>query len=264
VSFEIAVPADTASGDHNVMLFFEMFADENSASGTAQSNVSGRIGSRIRLRVEGELVSAASIEPFIVPAYVIGAKVPYDFTVNNTGNVDQRIVAQVKLLNRNDQTLARETPVPGRLVFAGQHLAGAGHLSPVKQLFGPQSLRIEVTPVDEDGQPLRGEAPMMETRSFWMIPAWLLAVIAGALLFMTVWVVWTLVTRSLKRRTPPPAEAGTAAPIAEVESVTEPAGVEPDPNNAAPGSQTQEGERGSSLADWLQAGENREGPPGRG
>ena len=105
---------------------------------------------------------------------------------------------------------------------------------------------------------------MMETRSFWMIPAWLLAVIAGALLFLTVWLFWTLVTRSLKRRTAPPAEADTAAPIAEVESVTEPAGVEPGPSNAAPGSQTQESERGSSLADWLQAGENREGPRGRG
>ena len=105
VKFDFSPPAGTAPGDHNTMIFFEMF-DFAQESGGSSAQITGRLGARVALRVEGELVEKMEVRPFEVPAVRMGTLIPYSFTVANGGNTNKPIVATVTLLDRNEKEIA--------------------------------------------------------------------------------------------------------------------------------------------------------------
>jgi len=200
VNFSITVPPNVAPGDHNVIIFFESFEPPKTGQG-AQSNVAGRLGARVTLRVAGEFVRKLEVRPFTVPAYVIGGEVPFDFLVRNTGNVDQRIGARVLLLDRNDNEVQRRTAIDGTTNFAGTNLESSGTIIADKMPFGQFKVRLDVSPVDDTGKATNsGADTISESRTVWLIPFWLIAVVGVVLVLVLLRIVWVVAARSARRR----------------------------------------------------------------
>lgn len=199
VQFSYVVPPSVAPGDHNALIFFEMFELPEAGEGL-QSKVSGRLGTRVTLRVKGEIVEKLEVRPFVVPSFVIGTAAPYEFTVRNFGNVDVRTGARAMLLDRNDSEVVTQTAIDGRVVFAGTNLETTGTLSTSRQPFGPMKVRIDVTPVDEDGNATNaGKDTITEVRTVWMVPMWLV-IAAGVLLVLVVArLIWMLALKSVRK-----------------------------------------------------------------
>lgn len=217
VKFQITVPPGVPPGDHNVILFFESFVlPEAGQSATAQ--IEARLGSRVTLRVKGAIVQKLEVRPFIVPTYVIGGVVPYDFTVRNEGNVDQRVGARVTLLDRSDNVVQTETAIDGVTVFAQTNLESTGTLLAEKMPIGPFKVRLEVTPVDDNGNAINGgQSTFTEDHSLWLIPFWLIVLVIVILVVLVVSIIWWIAAKATRRRDARKAKAAAqaAAPPAE-------------------------------------------------
>jgi len=190
IKFSITVPDGIPPGDHNMLIFFEVF--EN-AQGTAQ--ISGRLGTRVVLRVNGEILNSLELRPFNVEPWIIGDKIPYDFLVRNSGNVDERVTGTTMLLDTNGNELAKQTPIDSQVVYAGTNLMAAGTLVPPRPI-GRFVLRTTVQPVDEAGKPITEKAPLVEERSTWVVPMWALVAAGVALLVLLIVVIWLVAARS--------------------------------------------------------------------
>ncbi|MDP2182197.1 MAG: hypothetical protein Q8K99_06480 [Actinomycetota bacterium] len=198
IKFSFTPPQGVAPGDHNAMLFFEMF-DFPEGGDTSQSQVTGRLGARVRLRVAGDIVEQMEVRPFELPSFVVGDSIPYSFSLRNFGNVDQRMTADVLLLNRAGEEIGRQTAIASKLVFADESLAATGTISPPSPL-GHFTAQVLAAAVDDDGVPIPGKQTLVKELSAWIVPLWLVAaagVIAGLLVLGLIW--W-LAGRSAVRR----------------------------------------------------------------
>jgi hypothetical protein len=211
VKFSITVPPTVAPGDHNVILFFESFEAPKPGQG-ARSVVSGRLGARVTLRVAGELVHKIEVRPFNVPAYVIGGVIPYDFTVRNTGNVDQRIGAIVRLLDRTDNEVQKTAAIDGVTVFAGTNKEATGTLLADKLPIGPFKVRIDVSPVDDAGKAMNsGADTITQSHEVWLIPFWLPVLVGVLVLLVFIRIVWVIAAGATRRRAQREQERAAAA-----------------------------------------------------
>jgi len=200
VKFSLSVPPDTTPGDHNVLLFFESF-DLPKAGQTVQSVVSGRLGARVTMRVPGELFKKLEVRPFNVPAFVVGGIVPYQFTIRNQGNLDQRIGARVLLLDRGGNEVASQTPIDGRMSFAGSNTEVTGTVLAQGVAIGPRQVRIDVTEVEESGKAVNGgKDTITQERTVWLLPLWLLIVLGAVLLLLVVRGIWVAAAKSTGRK----------------------------------------------------------------
>lgn len=176
VRFTIDVPAGTAPGDHNLLVFFEMF--EQPAGGASKAVISGRIGARVTLRVKGTLVERMEVRPFEVPAFVIGNTVDTTFLLRNGGNTDRRVTADLLLLNGSGKQMASAQPIPAKLVFAEHNREASGTLVAAGSPIGPHTVRLEVTPVNDEGEVLdAGKDRITIERRVWLVPMWLIAAV---------------------------------------------------------------------------------------
>jgi hypothetical protein len=225
VRFTVEVPPNVPPGDHNVLLFFESFELPTGES-AAMTQVSGRIGSRVTLRVEGTLVEKLELRPFNVPAFVLGSEVPYQFVVRNIGNVDQRIGARVMLLDRGDNAVQQLTAINGVTVFAGTNREASGTLVAQKMPLGPFKVRVDVTPVDDNGKAVNaGADTITEVRDVWLVPMWLIFLLGALVVVAIISIVWALAARFTRRadarkseRDGAPAEP--AAPVAPADEAS--------------------------------------------
>ncbi len=177
VSFAVAVPQGTPPGDHNLVIFFEMFRMPE--PGTTQALVSGRVGARVTLRVKGTLIKRLEVRPFAVPAYVVGGRVPYSFLVRNRGNTNQRVSASVLLLDRNGSESATAQPIAAETVYARENLQAEGEFISSGAPLGPHTVRLRVVPVDDEGRELdEGRDAIELDRAVWMVPLWLVVLLA--------------------------------------------------------------------------------------
>lgn len=202
VEFAFQPPMGVAPGDHNVVLFFEMFDLAEGAEG-AVTQVRGRVGSRIQMRVSGEHVKRMSVRPLVVPAVVFGNEVPFDMTLRNTGNLDQRVSVASVLFDRNEREVAREEPLLGSLVFAGSNRRLEGRVLADGLPIGPHTLQAEVYEVDEEGNIIEQAEPVVESRVVWMIPWWALIAPGAVVSILLGRIVWHLTgARRLKKSDP--------------------------------------------------------------
>ena len=198
VDFIMQPPANAAPGDHNVVLFFEMFDLPEDVGGSA-SQVAGRLGSRLRIRVRGEYVERLDIQPFVVPDFKFGAEVPFAFTLQNLGNLDQRITSSVVLYDDDEVELARTQTTSGTPVYAGTNNEIAGDLLAETQPFGQHKVVLEVWQVDEDGEPLVSQ-PITEERTVWIFPWWLVVTVAVVVILIVARIVWGIAMKAARRR----------------------------------------------------------------
>jgi hypothetical protein len=201
VRFSFLVPPNVPPGDHNVLIFFESFEPPKTGQ-NSQSVISGRLGARVTLRVKGTLLNKIEVRPFVVPAWVIGDTIPYDFTVRNVGNTDQRVGARVLLLDRVDNEATRQTAIDGLVVFAGTNLESTGTVSAGnKNAVGPYKLRLDVSPVDDAGKATNaGGDTITEEHTVWLIPIWLIVAVIVVVVLLIALIIWAVVRSSGRRK----------------------------------------------------------------
>lgn len=183
VKFDFSPPAGSAPGDHNMVMFFEMFDFADDVEGSAVQ-VAGRIGARIALRVNGEVIEKMTVRPFEVPAFRVGTEVPYRFVVTNGGNLNKGIEAWVTLLDRNEKEVASSQVASETTVLARSNLAFAGGLETVAGRFGPHTMEVRVQ-YSEEGAEFPTE--IIEQRTIWLVPVWLLIVVAVLVFLLAIW-----------------------------------------------------------------------------
>ncbi len=192
IKFEFTPPPGTAPGDHNVVIFFEMFEFADETEGSA-AVISGRLGARIALRVNGTIIEKVTVKPFEVPRFVIGRTVPYQFTLNNEGNVNETVLTMVSLLGSSEATLTASQVATDTALFAQTGRQYTGELVSPTAGIGPHTVWVN-TIFLEDGAAVPTE--VVEKRTVWLVPLWAVVLVA----FLVVYSLGYLVYRSVRRK----------------------------------------------------------------
>lgn len=201
VEFSVKVPADAPPGDHQIVLFFEI-GNDSEASGQSTAKVSGRLGARIRVRVQGDIVERISVEPFVVRQLVIGKLLPYTFRVNNGGNVDKTITSTLELMDSSDRAKMTSVPASNTVVYAGSSFEYSDVLT-TTVAPGRYTLRL-TTEYSRESSGAGSGVPeqIVEERAVWVIPLWLAIVpvlLIGGLLLWLSWRRAVVVARRKER-----------------------------------------------------------------
>ncbi|GAA1743637.1 WxL protein peptidoglycan domain-containing protein [Aeromicrobium alkaliterrae] len=181
--FTITIPADATPGDHGAGVVASL--ESSSAEDTSQVNLAQRVGSRIYVRVDGELKpgvavkgDVASYDGRINPTVAGATEVGFD--VENTGNTRVSVESAVTVSGPFGLKLGTLTPDPVSNLLPGE----TAHVVVDVPDTWPTVLQfasIEVTPVAADG--LEGD-PLPEATSAsaiaWAVP-WpiVLVLVAG-------------------------------------------------------------------------------------
>jgi hypothetical protein len=196
VKFDFSPPAGSAPGDHNIVMFFEMFDFADNVEGSAVQ-VSGRIGARVALRVNGEVIEKMTVRPFEVPALRVGTQVPYSFTITNGGNLNKSFAAWVTLLDRNEKEVVSSQVASESTVLARSNLAFSDSLDTVAGRFGPHTVEVRIQYMEEDAA-LPSE--IIEQRTIWLFPVWLLVALGVLVFVLAVWLAMRM-SRGSRSRT---------------------------------------------------------------
>lgn len=236
VKFDFSPPRDANPGDHNVVMFFEMFDFLPESAGSA-SQVSGRIGARVQLRVKGQFVEKIEVRPFEVPAFQIGNSVPYRFTINNAGNVNERLTGTVTLLDRNEREVVSSEIASDTPVYAGSSLEISGEVTSVASVIGPHTVEVLLQYLPQGAST---PEEVVVTRTVWMFPMWLLIAVAASLFALVIWIGW----RAARKRRGPSDATPAVAP-------TPPAGDDSyyDPDREAPKASAPSTDSAGSVAE---------------
>jgi len=183
IRFEFSPPPGTPSGDHNVVIFFEMFELTQGSEGAA-AQVSGRLGARVALRVIGPVIENLTIRPLDVPSFRIGNAVPFTFTVNNAGNTNKRVAVTAELLDRSERSVVASVVASDTAVLADSCYRFEGALNTETGRFGPHTLEVGVRYFLEDAAT---PAELIEQRTVWLLPMWVVLVLAFILFDLLVW-----------------------------------------------------------------------------
>lgn len=194
LDFEMQVPPNAPPGDYNAIIFFEMF-DDTGASGTS-SKVSGRLGARIMVRVAGDVIEKLEVAPFWVRGFIIGDVVPYEFTFSNEGNVDERYVPELVVLDRSEKEIMRSQLEESAVVYAGNARVYSGGLELEKPLIGQYTLRTEMTYEAQGGS----SGVVEKDRTFWIVPLWLAVVVLLVLSLPILYLVWRSSVKADKKK----------------------------------------------------------------
>ena len=207
IDFEMDVPQQATPGDYNAIIFFEMFDKEAAAGATSQ--VSGRIGARISLRVAGDVVDRLEIAPYSVRGLVIGDTVPWGFRIANDGNIDKRMTTSLVVLDGSENEKMRSVVESESIVYAGSARDYSGGLELEGVSFGKYTLRVEVAYEKEsgtDGAKVPDE--MVKDRTFWVFPLWFVILLIIAVGVPALWLSWRSAQRASTHRDSGKDEAG--------------------------------------------------------
>ncbi len=199
VSFEMVVPKGTPPGDHQVLIFFEMRSDAESEQGEATPQVSGRVGARISVRVEGEIVEKIDVRPFATKGFVLGQTLPYTFVLLNEGNIDKPFDARITLLDSNLNEVSSSEVATDGVVYAGTNIEFSDALRTPKQLIGKYTMRLEID-YPREGSDVDIPETLKIDKTVWILPLWLaiaVVVVIGAVL---IWASWRQSVQSAERR----------------------------------------------------------------
>jgi hypothetical protein len=212
VKFQIQVPEGVASGDHNLLLFFEMF-DRSAVAAGATARVSGRLGARVRVRVKGGVDERVEVRPFATPRYTVSQKVPFAFTIINSGNIDERAAAAVVLLDRDEREIARTDVVSDTVIFANSQREETGTVDVAGPVLGAHTMRLEVAYVPVEKNPATAvQKRVVKNRDVWMAPLWVLVAVGALIALAVLGVVWRVARRSGASHVGEEAEAPPQAP----------------------------------------------------
>lgn len=244
IQFAFSPPQGVPSGDHNVVIFFEMFELADSSEGAA-ALVSGRLGTRVALRVTGEVVENMSVRPFDVPGFRIGNMVPFSFTVNNAGNTNKRVAVTADLLDRSERSVVASVVASDTAVLADSRYRFEGALNTGAGRLGPHAFELKVLYFLEGAA---SPTELVEQRTVWLVPMWLLLLLVFIAFDLLVWAA----VRSYRSRRRPPrtsAPSGDASsPQTDRPKYASSAGTAPLSESGAPSVVPSEGAAGPEAA----------------
>ncbi|MDO8914454.1 MAG: hypothetical protein Q7W16_00010 [Coriobacteriia bacterium] len=189
VKFNFEVPNGVAAGDHQVLIFFEMF--DFAQGGGMLSTVSGRVGSRVRVRVQGTLVEKLTIQPFNVRGLVIGDLMPYDFVVRNDGNVDKTVSAKLEILDAGENVLQKSTVMTETTLYSRSMSEQSASLALMGVGIGKFTARLTATyPKEPDAQGEAVPVDIVKDRTIWVFPLWLVIGVVVLVGGLVLWLTW--------------------------------------------------------------------------
>ncbi len=188
VEFELEIPEGAPPGDHQVIVFFEMFGGDSETEG-ATTDVTGRVGARVTVRVAGEVFEKLEVRPFVTRTFVLSQLVPYTYVVRNEGNIDKRIDARILLLGGDLEEVASSLETSDTPVFAGTNFEQAGSVDPGRQLFGRYTMRLEVT-YPREGSEVGASDAITIDKTVWILPLWLVIALIVLVGGVAVWLSW--------------------------------------------------------------------------
>jgi hypothetical protein len=199
VGFEFTVPADAPAGDHPAVIFFEM-VDLNKNKTGSVSQVSGRVGSRLRIRVQGQVNENVEVSPFSARQFVIGDMIPYVFTIRNRGNIDQFMTGTMTILDSNDAEKYRAQVLTESTVFAATDKEVSGTLRSDNVWLGRYVLRLDAS------YPRTGKVSgsqdlqhIIKERTLWVAPLWLVVIAIVVIGLLVLWVIWRRAVAQARR-----------------------------------------------------------------
>jgi len=199
VDFDVKVPDGATPGDHQSVLFFEMFQQRDEAQ-SGSTRVDARLGARVRTRVKGEIVESLEVAPFRVPEYVIGSSVPYRFTVTNKGNVDQQVSVKLSEFDSSDAEISSTEVLKSTPVYARAQLQKSGRVKAGGRGIGPARLRLVLSHPSQVAGANGLIKTVEEERVVWLIPASLLYGALAVLLAIAVYAIWVSGRRFAERK----------------------------------------------------------------
>jgi hypothetical protein len=189
VKFNFEVPNGVAAGDHQVLIFFEMF--DFAQGGGMLSTVSGRVGSRVRVRVQGTLVEKLTVQPFNVRGLVIGDLMPYDFVVRNDGNVDKTVSAKLEILDAGENVLQKSTVMTETTLYSRSMSEQSASLALKGVGIGKFTARLTATyPKEPDAQGEAVPVDIVKDRTIWVFPLWLVIGVVVLVGGLALWLTW--------------------------------------------------------------------------
>ena len=198
VKFTFDVPQGVAPGDHQVFLFFEMISASSAQSGVATS-VQGRLGTHIRIRIQGAVNEALDVRPFTVRQLIIGDAMPWQFTIRNDGNIDERVTSTLSVLDGSENERVKSDVVTGTVVYAKALSERSGGLPLKSASLGQFTVRLTTSYADGSGTST-GAKTVVKDRNVWVVPLWLAIVLVAAAGLLALWLSWRAAVRSAERR----------------------------------------------------------------
>jgi hypothetical protein len=196
VSFTETVPPNARPGDHNAVVFFEMFEPDPASPTGAVSKVTGRIGARVVTAVQGQIRDSLLVTGLKMPGFVVGDSAFYSFTIVNDGNVDKRYAATIGLAAGKPSVVTSSG-----IAYAGDHAAYAGIVSLKGAAFGPATvvLRVEHRLVARDASGAPDAKLIQQERQVFVVPWWLAILVVAIVALAALWLVWALTMRRRRR-----------------------------------------------------------------
>lgn len=185
VSFSVKIPEEAPPGDYTIIVFFE--AREPGSEGRFSAAVSARIGCRIKIRVQGDIVEKEEITNLQIGRFVVGDVVPYSFALVNSGNIDAPGRLEARVETPSGVTIASKVLQRRVYLYAKSRLDFAGALKSKGLGFGMRTFRTTFTYRDDEGN----ERALEKKASFFAIPVsvfyLLLIVLAAIVLAISFW-----------------------------------------------------------------------------
>jgi len=197
VDFSLVVPETVPPGDHQIILFFEMLGED--ASGQTGAQIVGRLGARIRVRVQGEIIDRLEVRPFLLRSLIIGEAAPYTFVMRNGGNIDKQVGVHLLMLDGDGNEVSSSTLVTETVVYAGSNAEYQGVANPGVSL-GKYTARLVVDYEREAENGASLPDQVIAEQSVWVFPLWLvIAAIVGLGLALVYWS-WRQAVKSSHKR----------------------------------------------------------------
>jgi hypothetical protein len=216
VSFTETVPPNARPGDHNAVVFFEMFEPDPTSTSGAVSKVTGRIGARIVTKVQGQIRDSLVVTGFQMPGFVIGDSAPYSFTVVNDGNVDKRYSATLGLASGQPSVVASNG-----VAYAGDHGAYSGVVSLKGAPIGPGTavLLVKHQLVARDSSASAEVIKeVRQERQVFVVPWWLVILVVAIVAIALLWLTWFFTMRGRRRKARMQVPAPRVPPAPRTES----------------------------------------------
>ncbi|MDO9556642.1 MAG: hypothetical protein Q7J82_03565 [Coriobacteriia bacterium] len=199
VKFSFTVPEEVAPGDHQMLLFFEMLTPDDTSEGSS-AKVAGRLGARIRIRVQGELVERMDVRPFSVRSPILGNEMPWVFLIRNEGNIDKMVTARLALLDGDENEVWGSAVASETVVYAGTNLERSGVAEGIPTL-GRFTARLTVEYPREGASPGSTiQDQVVKDRTVWIAPLWLAIVVVVVVALILMYLSWKQAVRAAHRR----------------------------------------------------------------
>ena len=203
IPFTEKVPSFATPGDHNAVVFFEMFNTSPRVPKGSMSQVTGRIGCRIVTHVRGTVIDRLEVQRFAMEGFVIGDKAAYSFTIANTGNVDKRYSATFELLDGAGRRVSGSTVASESVVYAGNRASYAGFATFRGAGLGAYRVVLHVSHalVNRDPTAPVRQRTSEQARTIIMVPFWVVVALAAVVAVALLWIGWIGFKR-VRRRSP--------------------------------------------------------------